>query len=88
MNSDIIGSIGVTLMLTAFLLNILDKLDNNNILYILLNFFGGIMACIASYFISYTPFIILEGVWSIVSGWAVYDFIQKKLKNGKDEKNS
>ena len=88
MDSDLIGSIGVTFMLTAFLLNILDKLDNNNILYIILNFLGGTMACIASYMISYTPFIILEGTWSIISSWAVYDYIQKKLNNGKDKENS
>ena len=88
MNSDIIGSIGVTFMLTAFLLNILDKLDNNHILYIALNFFGGTMACIASYMISYTPFIILEGTWSIISGWAIYDYIQKKINNGKDKENT
>jgi hypothetical protein len=88
MNSDLIGSIGVTFMLTGFLLNILDKLDNNNILYITLNFLGGTMACIASYMISYTPFIILEGTWSIISGWAIYDYIQKKINNDKDKKNT
>lgn len=79
--TDIIGSIGVMLMLTGFLLNIMDKLDNDNIFYILLNFIGGIMACIASCLIDYTPFIILEGTWSIVSGWAIYDYVIRTKKS-------
>jgi hypothetical protein len=80
--NDIIGAIGVTMMLVAFLLNIVDKLDNDNIFYILLNFCGGVLACIASCLISYTPFIILEATWSVISGWAIYDYFKRK-KDGK-----
>jgi len=76
--NDIIGSIGVTMMLVAFLLNIVDKLDNDHIFYILLNFFGGVMACIASCLIGYTPFIILEATWSIISAWGIYDYFERK----------
>lgn len=81
--NDIIGSIGVTMMLVAFLLNIVDKLDNDHIFYILLNFFGGVMACIASCLIGYTPFIILEATWSIISAWGIYDYFERK--NGKKQ---
>lgn len=80
--NDIIGSIGVTMMLVAFLLNIVDKLNNDHIFYILLNFLGGVMACIASYLINYTPFIILEATWTLISAWGIYDwFIRKQEKN-------
>lgn len=86
MNSEVIGSIGTTLMLTAFLLNILDKLDNNNILYISMNFVGGALACIASWIIDYIPFVILEGTWSIISGWAVYNYFKKLFENNGENK--
>ena len=76
--NDIIGSIGVTMMLFAFILNIVDKLDNDNIFYILLNFFGGMLACIASILIGYTPFIILEATWVLVSGWGIYDYVIRR----------
>lgn len=80
--NDIIGSIGVTMMLVAFLLNIVDKLDNDHIFYILLNFLGGVMACIASFLINYTPFIILEGTWTLISAWGIYDwFIRRNNQN-------
>jgi hypothetical protein len=35
--------------------------------YLLLNFIGAGIACFASYLISYFPFVILEGVWAVVS---------------------
>jgi hypothetical protein len=90
--NELIGSIGVVLMLAAFLLNLLDKLDNDNIFYIVFNFVGGTLACISSILINFTPFIILEGTWALMSGWAIYDYvkhmkikqIEKSLK--KDEK--
>ena len=85
--SDMIGSAGVVLMLFAFLLNILDKLNNDHPLYIILNIIGGILACTASCMIQYEPFIILEGTWTLISTWALYDYF-KKRKNGKTEKDS
>ena len=85
-SSDMVGSIGVILMLIAFLLNILDKLGNNHPFYITLNFIGGILSCTASCLIQYTPFIILEGTWALISGWALYDYFNKR-KNGKGTKD-
>lgn len=84
MNGDLIGSIGVILMLAGFLLNIMDKLDNNHPLYILLNLVGSTLACIASCIIGYTPFIILEGTWAIISFWGMYDYFKRKF-NKKEE---
>ena len=85
--SDMIGSAGVVFMLFAFLLNILDRLDNDHPLYIVLNMIGGILACTASCMIQYEPFIILEATWTLISAWALYDYF-KKRKNGETEKDS
>lgn len=65
--ADIIGFTGVAILLLAFLLNLLKVLDYNNRVYISLNLAGAALACYASYMISYTPFIILEGCWFLVS---------------------
>jgi hypothetical protein len=87
LNGDIIGSVGVVMMLAGFFLNLTDKLDDDNILYILLNLVGSILACIASCIISYTPFIILEGTWALISAWGVYDWFKKRyiVKPSKSE---
>jgi len=65
--ADIIGSVGVFILLLAFVLNLLNKLSRESLFYILMNVIGGALACFASYLIHYVPFIILEGVWTLVS---------------------
>jgi hypothetical protein len=65
--SNIIGSVGVFILLIAFVLNLLNKISRESIIYILMNIIGGGLACFASYLIHYIPFIILEGVWALVS---------------------
>jgi hypothetical protein len=65
--ADWIGSIGVSVLLLAFLLNLLKKISQDSLLYIVLNLFGALLACTASVLIEYTPFIILEGAWTLVS---------------------
>jgi hypothetical protein len=64
---DWFGFIGVFLILLAYILNVVGKLNHNDLAFILLNLIGAGMACIASILMKYIPFIILEGVWAIVS---------------------
>lgn len=65
--TDWIGFLGVFQILLAYVLNALGKTSNKSLLFILLNFIGATMACIASLLLNYWPFIILEGIWSLVS---------------------
>jgi hypothetical protein len=65
--SDWIGFTGVTILLIAFLLNLLKKLSANSLGYIIMNVVGAGLACLASVMINYIPFIILEGAWTLVS---------------------
>lgn len=65
--SSLIGSIGVTILLLAFLLNLLQKLKANSALYLTMNVVGAGLACISSILIDFWPFVILESVWAIAS---------------------
>lgn len=65
--SEITGSIGVSILLVAYLLNMLKIIKTEGLAYPLLNFIGAGIACYASWLISYIPFVILEGVWALVS---------------------
>jgi hypothetical protein len=68
MNSnDLIGTIGVGIILIAYFLNMFSYIPNNGKLFYLLNIIGASIACFASYLIKYIPFIILEGTWALVS---------------------
>lgn len=65
--NDIVGTIGVSLILIAYILNILSWIPKNGLFFFILNLVGASLACYASVLIHYTPFIILEGVWALVS---------------------
>ena len=69
--SSIIGSIGVTLLLLAFFLNLFRYISQDNKVYVLLNVLGAALSCYASVLIRYTPFIILEATWCLVALFAL-----------------
>ena len=79
-NADIIGSIGVMMMLAVFILNIADKLSNDSPFYIIMNLIGSGLACTASVMIKYLPFVFLEGTWCIISCWALYVYFKRDFK--------
>jgi hypothetical protein len=69
--TDIIGSIGVSILLLAFFLNIMNIIHKQSFLYIVLNVLGAGLACAASVLLDYIPFIVLEAAWTLVSGIAL-----------------
>ncbi|MEO0733747.1 MAG: hypothetical protein AAFZ52_13000 [Bacteroidota bacterium] len=70
--TDYLGFAGVSLILLAFFLNLRKVLDTDHLVYILLNTVGAALACLASILMQYLPFVILEGTWLAVSGYALY----------------
>jgi len=65
--SDIIASIGVIILLIAFLLNLYKKLPAGSKVYSLLNFVGAAICALSSYMIRFYPFVVLESIWSLVA---------------------
>ncbi len=70
--NDLIGTIGVGLILVAYFAATFKLINNNGKLYFALNVAGASLACYASWLIKYYPFIILEAVWTIVSLIALF----------------
>jgi len=69
--ATLIGAIGVALLLIAFLMNLLGFLRSDCYPYMGLNLVGAGLACYSSYLISFTPFVVLEGVWAAVALGAI-----------------
>ena len=65
--NDIIGTLGVGLILLAYLFQTFGWLNAKSKLFFLLNIVGAGLACYASYLINYWPFVVLEGTWFLVS---------------------
>ncbi len=65
--SDYIASVGVIILLIAFLLNLFKRIEAESKLYALMNFIGAGLCGYSSYLISFYPFVILEGIWAFVA---------------------
>lgn len=65
--SDWIGTLGVTLLLVGFALNIAKKITPESKIYLGLNVSGAMLAGISSYMIQFWPFVVLESVWVVAS---------------------
>lgn len=76
--SEITGSLGVAILLLAFVLNLLKIIHTESLIYPLLNFIGAAIACFASWLIPYFPFVILEGVWAVVSLVSLVRFLRNR----------
>ncbi len=77
--NDIIGSIGVGLILFAYYLNTAKLIPQEGMLYFVLNIIGAAIACFASLLISYMPFVILEGTWTLVSIYGLMKVMRIKM---------
>src|SRR5688572_16737140 len=69
--ATVIGFAGVSLLLLAFLLNLLKLMRADGYAYGALNFVGAALACYSSWLISFMPFVVLEGVWAVAAGGAL-----------------
>ncbi len=65
--NDIIGTIGVGLVLLAYFLNTFKMIPGNGKLFFVLNTIGGALSCYAAVLLIFWPFIILEAIWTLVS---------------------
>jgi len=75
--TDWTGTIGVSILLSAFFLNLFNKLPKEKPYFEILNIAGAAIACYASVLLNYIPFIILEASWVLVSVMGLIKFYRK-----------
>jgi len=63
-------------ILLAYFLNLSGRIKNGDLLYIVLNLIGALLALTASILLKYIPFIILETVWSAVSFYFLIQYFR------------
>jgi hypothetical protein len=69
---DLIGFVGVALLLLAFLTNLLGFLRADGRPYLFLNLLGAGMAGVSAALIPFWPFVVLEGVWALVAAVGLF----------------
>jgi hypothetical protein len=78
--SDSLGTAGVSLLLLAFLLILSKKIQVESVSYTLLNMVGAALCGVSAYLISFYPFVVLEGVWVVVSLYALFKIVSRGTK--------
>jgi len=71
--TDLLASVGVVILLVAFLLNLYKKLPAQSFTYKIMNFIGAGICCLSSYLIKFYPFVVLEGVWASIALLSLFD---------------
>lgn len=69
MTTLLIGASGALLLLVGFALQKFGTIDGKSQTYNLLNFLGAGLLTWYSVLLGSWPFIVLEGIWTLVAGW-------------------
>ena len=69
---DLLGFLGMALLLSAFLFNQLNIFSNDSLVYHVFNFVGAYILSYYAYVLGNTPFLILEFVWG---SFALYQLL-------------
>jgi len=77
--NDIIGTIGVAIILLAYFLNTAGMIIRNGRLFYVMNIIGAALATYASVLIDYWPFVILEASWTLVSIYGLMRIMRIKM---------
>jgi hypothetical protein len=77
--NDLIGTIGVALILIAYFLNTERLIPVNGKFFYVVNTIGAALACYASYLLLYWPFVILEGAWTLISIYGLMRTMRIKM---------
>jgi hypothetical protein len=70
--AQVIQIVGALIILAAFAGTQLGELESDSRLYLLLNLVGSVVLAILAVVEVQIGFILLEGVWAIVSAWSLF----------------
>jgi len=75
--SDITATIGVSLLLLAFILNSRKMITSENLSYPILNIVGAGLCGYSAFLINFYPFVVLETVWVVVAIVSLFKIVSR-----------
>jgi hypothetical protein len=79
--AQVIQIIGALVILGAFAGSQLGELSTDSRLYLLLNVVGSVVLCVLAVVEGQIGFILLEGVWAIVSAWSLFVILGEEAED-------
>jgi hypothetical protein len=78
--ADIIATVGISILLVAFILNSRKIISADKLLYNGLNIIGAALCGYSAYLISFYPFVVLETVWALVALISVIRSVSRETR--------
>ena len=75
---QLISIIGAVLILVAYAALQLNRLRADTIAFQMLNLFGGVFLCITAVWLRQYGFILVEGLWAILSGVGLWRVVTRR----------
>jgi len=75
---DSIGSVGVVIIITTYLLLQLERIDSKSLQFSLLNSFGSVLILISLFYNWNLASVLIEGFWILISLFGVYRYFKRK----------
>lgn len=69
--SDIIGTLGVSILLIAFVLNQRRTISEHSRAFLVMNMVGAVLCGYSAWLVSFMPFVVLEAVWALFAAWGL-----------------
>ncbi len=69
---DLIGTIGVSTLLIAFVLNQQRKLSEHSRPFLTMNLAGAALCACSAWLVKFYPFLVLESVWAVIAAWGLF----------------
>lgn len=77
---DIIGMIGVVMVLVSYSLLQMEKISSQSLSYSLINMIAAAMILFSLYFDYNLPAIIVEAAWFIISAYGIFKYFYRKKR--------
>ncbi len=69
--SDILGTLGVGILLIAFVLNQRRTISEHSRAFLAMNLVGALICGYSAWLVRFMPFVVLETVWATVAAWGL-----------------
>lgn len=70
--SDFIGTIGVGMLLVAFVLNQRRAISEHSRPFLAMNLVGALLCGYSAWLVRFMPFVVLETVWALFAAWGLW----------------
>jgi hypothetical protein len=82
--SDLLATIGVSILLVAFVLNQRVLLSEHSPWFLSMNMLGAALCGYAAWLVQFMPFVVLETIWSIFAAYGLLNWKRRKRLHEQD----